>query len=370
MIARIPKEYKEQLYAIGTYAHKLGLKAWVVGGAVRDFYLKQGTLDIDLAFDGNQESVAGFCIKQWGGGKRKFSQFGTFRVNLASGLKLDMVRVRKEQYAYPGALPTVEFSPDIKDDLFRRDFTTNAWCFSISPASFGKAYDPFGAQKDIDAGLIRILHDKSFLDDPTRMYRAVRFAGRFGWKLAPKTERLLMAAVKEEYPLLLTRERFCREFLKVLKEKRMKEIFALMEKYDMLKFAWQGLHWNDALLYTSDIQERTAILVCLLGSSGENFLRTLHLPKEFAQEILGAWKITQEKMCPVAALSPLQQEVLKAVMPGLPPAALEPCFIRGRELKDLGLAGRKISGALDRVRKAQWDGEIKTREEALAFLKA
>ena len=264
----------------------------------------------------------------------------------------------------------MEFSPDIKDDLFRRDFTTNAWCFSIYPASFGKAYDPFGAQKDIDAGLIRILHDKSFLDDPTRMYRAVRFAGRFSWKLAPKTERLLMAAVKEEYPLLLTRERFCREFLKVLKETRMKEIFALMEKYDMLKFAWPGLHWNDALLYTSDIQERTAILVCLLGSSGENFLRTLHLPKEFAQEILGAWKITQEKMCPVAALSPLQHEVLKAVMPGLPPAALEPCFIRGRELKDLGLAGRKISGALDRVRKAQWDGEIKTREEALAFLKA
>ncbi len=370
MISRIPRLYKEQLYAIGTYAQKLGLKAWVVGGAVRDFYLKRPTQDIDLVFDGNQESVAGFCVKHWGGGKRKFSQFGTFRVNLASGLRLDMVRARKENYPYPAALPEVEFSKDIKDDLFRRDFTTNAWCFSILPKTFGKLQDAYGSQKDIDAGVIRVLHDKSFLDDPTRMYRAVRFAGRFGWKLSPKTERLLRAAVKEEYPLLLTRERFSREFLKILREKKIKEIFALMEKYDLLKFAWPGLRWDDALLRTDLMGERTGILVCLMGASGEDFLRSMHLPKEFAQAIHGAWKVTQEKMCPLAPLTPLQLEILKAVLPGLCPGALEPCFVRGRELKDLGLSGRRISGALDRVRKAQWNGEVTTREEALAFLTA
>lgn len=369
MISNIPKQYREQLYAIGAYSQKLGLKAWVVGGAVRDFYLKKSTLDIDLAFDGNQESVAGFCVKQWGGEKRKFSQFGTFRVSLDNGLKLDMVRARKETYPYPGSLPVVSFSKEMKDDLFRRDFTTNAWCFSILPQNFGQPYDPFGAQKDIDAGIVRILHDKSFLDDPTRMFRAVRFAGRFGWRLAPKTERLLREAVKEEYPLLLTRERFCHEFLKVLEEKRVKEIFSLMEKYDMLKFAWPGLQWNEALLRTDNSLARVGILVCSLGLSGEDFLRTLHLQKEPAQAILNAWKITQEKMSPVAPLCSLQQEILQAVLPGLPPVALEPCFVRGGELKDLGLAGRRISGALDRVRKAQFSGEIKNREEALAFLK-
>lgn len=78
MIARIPKEYKEQLYAIGTYAHKLGLKAWVVGGAVRDFYLKQGTLDIDLAFDGNQESVAGFVSNNGAAGNVNFPSLAPF----------------------------------------------------------------------------------------------------------------------------------------------------------------------------------------------------------------------------------------------------------------------------------------------------
>ena len=369
MISRIPKQYKEPLYAIGEYAQKLGLKAWVVGGAVRDFYLKKNTLDIDLAFDGNQESVAGFCVKRWGGGKRKFSQFGTFRVNLENGLKIDMVRARKEAYPYPGALPVVAFSKEMKDDLFRRDFTSNAWCFSILPQTFGQPYDPFGAKKDIDAGIIRILHDKSFLDDPTRMYRAVRFAGRFGWKLAPKTERLLREAVKEEYPLLLTRERFCQEFLKVLKEKRVKEIFSLMEKYDMLKFAWPGLHWNDAMLRVSSPEARMGVMICLVGASGENFLKTLRIPKETAQEILGAWKIAQERMCPLGGLSVFQREILQAVLPGLAPVALEPCFIRGGELREIGLAGRKISGALDRVRKAQWNGEIKTKEEAVAFLK-
>ena len=104
------------------------------------------------------------------------------------------------------------------------------------------------------------------------------------------------------------------------------------------------------------------------GPSGENFLKTLHLSKELAAEILGAWKVTQEKMCPLGALSALQKSILQAVLPGLAPAALEPCFIRGGELKNFGLAGRKISGALDRVRKAQWNGEIKNREEAMAFL--
>ncbi|MBQ9970895.1 MAG: CCA tRNA nucleotidyltransferase [Elusimicrobiaceae bacterium] len=365
----IPRKYKEQLYAVGAYANKLGLKAWVVGGAVRDFYLKRSTSDIDLSFDGNQESVANFCVKQWGGGKRKFSQFSTFRVNMANGLKFDMVRARRESYPYPGALPVVEPNGVIKDDLFRRDFTVNAWCFSINPLTFGKPYDPYGAQKDIEAGLIRILHDKSFLDDPTRMYRAVRFAGRFGWKLAPKTERLLMEAVREEYPLLLTRERFSREFLKVLKEPKIKEIFALMEKYDLLKFAYPGLQWSDALLRTDDVAERTGILVCLLGPSGEDFLRSLHLPKEFSQEILGAWKVTQEKMSPLSQLSPLQTEILKAVLPGLPPGALEPCFLKGREVKEMGLMGRRISGALDRVRRAQWEGSVKNHEEAVKLLK-
>ena len=365
----IPEKYKEQLHAVGAYASKLGLKAWVVGGAVRDFYLKRDTLDIDLAFSGNQESVAGFCVRQWGGDKHKFSRFFTYRVSLDNGLKLDMVRTRKERYPYPGSLPEVEPSPYIKDDLFRRDFTTNAWCFSINPDTFGQLYDPFGAQKDINNGLVRILHEKSFLDDPTRLYRAVRFAGRFGWKLAPKTERLLRAAVKEEYPLLVSRDRFSHEFLKILEEPRVKEIFALMEKYDLLKFAWPGLAWHPSLLSTDSVLERVGILACQLEESGENFVRSMHLPAEFNHEVLGAWKVSQEKLSPLGTLSLAKKRILEAMYTHLPPEALEPCVLQGRELKEAGFAGRHISASLERVRKAQWEGRIKTKQDAFRLLK-
>ena len=365
----IPEKYKDQLHTIGSYANKLGLKAWVVGGAVRDFYLKRETLDIDLAFSGNQESVAGFCVKRWGGDKHKFSRFYTYRVDLANGLKLDMVRTRKESYPFPGCLPSVEPSPNIKDDLFRRDFTTNAWCFSINPDTFGQLYDPFGAQKDIDNGLVRILHEKSFLDDPTRMYRAVRFAGRFGWKLAPKTERLLREAVAQEYPLLLTRDRFSTEFFKILEETRVKEIFALMEKYDLLKFAWPGLKWDAALLRTEDAMQRVGILACLLGASGGDFVRSLHLPTHQSHDILGAWKVWEEQMSPLTPLSPFKKQILRAVCPELPPQALEVCYVRGQDLKEKGFYGRKISQALEKIRRAQWQGKITTEQAAWALVK-
>lgn len=365
----IPEKYKEQLYCVGEYASKLGLKAWVVGGAVRDFYLKRDTLDIDLAFSGNQESVAGFCVKKWGGNKHKFSRFYTYRVDLANGLKLDMIRTRREKYPHPGCLPEVEPSANIKDDLFRRDFTTNAWCCSINPDTFGKLYDPFGAQKDIQNGLVRILHDKSFLDDPTRLYRAVRFAGRFGWKLAPKTERLLRAAVKDEYPLLVSRDRFSHEFLKILEEPRVKEIFGLMEKYDLLKFAWPGLTWDEALAAVNSVPERVGVLACKLGESGEEFVRSLRLPADFNHEILGAWKVSQEKLSPLGPLSGVKKRILQAVFTHLPESALEPCFVAGRELKDMGLAGRHISTELTHLRRAQWEGKIKSRPEALKYFK-
>ena len=363
--AIIPRKYKELLETIGVYANKLGMKAWVVGGAVRDFYLHKDTLDIDLSFEGNPEPVAGFCVRTWGGQKRKFSQFGTFRVNLQSGLKLDLVRARKEHYEHPGALPVVEPST-IKDDLFRRDFTSNAWAFSILPQHFGQYYDPFGAKKDIDAGLIRVLHDKSFLDDPTRMCRAVRFAGRFGWKLAPKTEKLLYEAVEGQYPLVLTRERLIHEFLKVMKEKQIKEIFDLMQQYDMLKYIYPSFAWHDAYAKHKNVDERVGIMVCSMGSWGEAFLRTLHLRKELSQEILGAWQILEDQKSPTGYLSPLQHNIIRAMMPGIKKTALEPCFLKGRELKEMGFSGRKISGVLDKLCKMQWDGKVSSREQAVA----
>ena len=364
----IPESSKELLSTIGAYADKLGLKAWVVGGAVRDFYLNKKTEDIDLIFNGNQESVAGFCIRKWRGIKHRFSQFGTFRVNLDNGLKLDLARLRKEIYEYPGALPEVTFTTRLKDDLFRRDFTVNAWACSISPDSFGKSCDSYGAQKDIDRGLIRILHDKSFLEDPTRIFRAVRFAGRFGWKLAPKTERLLKEAVVEEYPLLLSRDRFSRELIKILEEPKVKEIFGLLKKYDLLKFAWPGLSYHPALGATTSLDLRIGVLVLSLGERSEDFMNTLRLPKQLTHEIHGARRLIQEKTAPLHALTSYQHSLIRLMCPKLPPEALEPCFVRGGEIRESGISIHRISGALTYIRKAQWEGKITNREAAFKWL--
>lgn len=364
----IPEELTPFLSAIGTYAQRAGLRAWVVGGAVRDFYLKRPTLDVDLTFDQAQETVVGFCIRRWGGSKKKFAQFGTYQVKLDKNLKLDLARLRTEEYPHPGWLPVVSFTTDMKEDLFRRDFTVNAWALSILPDSFGQSVDPYGAQKDIDKGIIRILHPHSFLDDPTRMFRAVRFAGRFGWQLAPKTKQLLLDAADNEYPLLVSRTRQARELMKILQEDNIKPIFDLMKEFHLLHFIWPNIAWHPALAQTNDPHMRLGILALSLKDSGENFINSLRLPKIYTHDILAAWKISQEAMSPLHTLPPFQRELLQLTHPGLPPHALEPCFVHGGDLKTFGLQGKRISGALHRVRSAQWEGKVTSRPEAERLL--
>ena len=143
-----------------------------------------------------------------------------------------------------------------------------------------------------------------------------------------------------------------------------------MEKYDLLKFAWPGLKWSDVLLETDHALERVGILACQLGDSGENFVRSLRLPADFNREIIGACKVSQEKLSPVTALSPVKKRILQLVYPQLPAGALEPCVVHGKELKEMGLAGRHIAAALTRVRKAQWEGKVKNKKDALKLLRA
>ena len=364
----IPRKHKEVLKTIGQYADKLGYKAWVVGGAVRDFYLGRDTKDLDLTFEGSPESVANFCIRNWGGEKRKFSQFNTYRVSLENGLKLDLVQARKEFYARPGALPEVTFST-IKDDLFRRDFTANAWAVSIAPKTFGKSYDPFGAQKAIDEGVLKILHDKSFSDDPTRLFRAIRFAGRFGWKLDRKTGLLLQDAVREEYPFVLSRERIRQEFVKILEEKNVREIFDLLEYYELMPFIYPGLKWSDEIAKGKSVAAKLGICACLLKDSGAEFLMSLHLPKELTHELLGALAVYESQKSPQTALTSLQESIIRAMCPGIKRTALEPCFIKGRDLREMGISGRKISATMDHFGKLQWAGRIGNKEQALSLLK-
>jgi tRNA nucleotidyltransferase (CCA-adding enzyme) len=160
--------------------------AYLVGGAVRDLLLGvDDGPDLDVAIEGEVETlseVPGFELEREG-------LFLTGRLEL-DGIKVDVARARSETYPHPGALPEVR-PATIAEDLARRDFTVNAMAYPLAGAGGAELIDPHGGLGDLRAGLLRVLHERSFLDDPTRALRAARYAARLGFELEPGTAKLL-----------------------------------------------------------------------------------------------------------------------------------------------------------------------------------
>jgi tRNA nucleotidyltransferase (CCA-adding enzyme) len=177
----------EALPAIGSLREIAGrVPAYLVGGAVRDLLLGLEGGDLDVAIEGDPEALTdlpGFQLEREG-------HFLTGRLH-ADHVEIDVAQARAESYAHPGALPEVR-PATIADDLARRDFTINAMAFPLSGDS--QLIDPHGGLDDLRAGLLRVLHEGSFSDDPTRALRAARYAARFGFELESGTERLLANA--------------------------------------------------------------------------------------------------------------------------------------------------------------------------------
>ncbi|MGB2579142.1 tRNA nucleotidyltransferase/poly(A) polymerase [Elusimicrobium simillimum] len=364
----IEKRFLPMLRAIGTHAKEHNLKVWIVGGAVRDFYLKRPTKDFDITVIGDPEILVDFVIKKYGGKKEKFDTFGTFRTDLKNGIKIDFVRARKEEYEHPAALPKV--SPGtIEEDLFRRDFTANAWALSLLPADFDTYLDPFEAQKAIDGKYIKILHDKSFVDDPTRMFRALRFAGRFGWTVDDSTSSLLKKAVEDKLPDLLSRERVRQELLKILEEPKVKEIFALMDEYDLTDFIFPRIKFFNSILKTKDVNIRLGVLACGLDKYGGEFLQQLRLKREIYQTLYRAWEVFFSKQAPLKELTKEERLIVTLSQPRLRKTALQPSFITGGELSALGLKGPQITQVHTLLRSLQYKGKIKNKTGAMAEAK-
>src|SRR3954447_10430159 len=155
--------------------------AWLVGGAVRDLLLGAASVDLDVAIEGDAREVARELAARLGGEAVEHERFGTATVR-ADALTVDLASPRRESYAHPGALPEVEPAP-LDEDLARRDFTVNAMAAALDSERLGELRDPHGGRGDLEAGVIRVLHPKSFIDDPTRLLRAVRYEARFGFRM-------------------------------------------------------------------------------------------------------------------------------------------------------------------------------------------
>ena len=163
----------------------------LVGGAVRDLMLGGAPVDLDLAVEGDAASFAASL----GGEIRVHDRFGTSTVTL-DGFSYDIARTRRETYAEPGALPDVEPAP-LAEDLQRRDFTVNAIALGLAGAGAGELNTVPAALEDLDARRLRVLHDRSFIDDPTRLLRLVRYATRLGFEIEPRTRSLADGAIAD-----------------------------------------------------------------------------------------------------------------------------------------------------------------------------
>jgi tRNA nucleotidyltransferase (CCA-adding enzyme) len=191
--------------------------AWLVGGAVRDLMLGASSVDLDVAIEGDAGQVARELAARLGGAAVEHERFGTATVK-AGDLVVDLASTRRETYPAPGVLPEVERAP-LDDDLARRDFTVNAMAASLDEHRLGEVRDPHGGRADLEAGVIRILHPDSFIDDPTRLLRAVRYEARLGFRMDDETERLAREAIAADAPSTVSGARIRDELVDMLREK-------------------------------------------------------------------------------------------------------------------------------------------------------
>ncbi|WP_170144730.1 CBS domain-containing protein [Hydrogenivirga caldilitoris] len=242
---KIPGNIESISKEVGEIAQGLGYKAYIVGGVVRDILLGKEVWDLDFVVEGDAIELAERLASRYKVKTHPFPEFGTAHLKVGT-LKLEFATARRETYSRPGAYPKVERA-SLKEDLVRRDFTINAMAISVNPESFGTLIDYFGGVRDLKDKIIRVLHPVSFIEDPVRILRALRFAGRLGFKCSKSTERLLKQAVNlgllEEAPT----GRIMNEIRLALREDRILEILSLYRKFKVLEHIIKGFNWTQNL---------------------------------------------------------------------------------------------------------------------------
>jgi tRNA nucleotidyltransferase (CCA-adding enzyme) len=207
--------------------------AYLVGGSVRDLLLElPPATHLDLAIEGDARSVARALADRLSGTLREHERFGTAVVEV-EGFEYDMASTRRETYEVPGALPRVE-PATLAEDLERRDFAVNAMAIALKGDDLGHLYDPHGGLPDLDARVLRVLHDESFRDDPTRLLRGVRFEARLGFAFAPETEVLAREAVGAGALATVSDDRSGRELMKLLEETEAASGVARLKELEVL----------------------------------------------------------------------------------------------------------------------------------------
>jgi tRNA nucleotidyltransferase (CCA-adding enzyme) len=249
---------------------------YLVGGAVRDLLLGRPRADVDLVVVGDVAALA----ERLGGAEVEHERFGTVKVEV-EGHEVDVATARTETYPEPGALPVVRPSGNIQQDLARRDFTINAIALPLQGEL--RPVDPHEGQADLRQGLLRILHERSFVDDPTRAIRAARYASRFGFRLESQTEDLLRQADLTT----VSADRRRSELERLAAEANAREGFELLAEWGVIDLRPDGIelmkavdellqrpHWDET------VPRGRALVAAALGPPGaEEVLASMWAPK-------------------------------------------------------------------------------------------
>ncbi len=402
-----PKELIQELKNIGKLAKELGFRAYIVGGVVRDIVLGKKNLDIDIIVEGDAPILAKEYARKNNLKVHTFEEFMTAQITLKSGLKIDFATARREIYEYPGAYPKVE-KATLKEDLYRRDFTINTLAIEITEDNFGILIDFFNGLRDIKDKMIRILHQLSFVEDPIRVLRALRFAGRLGFRLGKHTEKLLKLAVEEELLKVAPTGRINLELVYTFNEEKVVEIILLMNQYKVLNQLIPEFYF-DAKREELITRLRDTIISFEMFFQKKvdrvsNYLLSLmyHLPLDISYLVLDKYHFQQSKkffeeffekrtifkQIPtknshlyekikninrdllVFFCSYLDIETSERIITILKKEEEKKLVISGKDLQELGLKPSPIyKEIIEDVFKKYLDNEIKSKKEAVAYIK-
>jgi tRNA nucleotidyltransferase (CCA-adding enzyme) len=390
------------LQLVAEEATARGLPLYIVGGSVRDLMLDRPLNDFDITVEGDAIALARVLANRHGGGVTAHLKFGTAKWFLPKELKadhetLDLISARSETYRQPAALPTVKLGT-IEDDLRRRDFTVNAMAIRLDGSHFGELRDHLGGMDDLQKGIVRVLHPRSFIDDPTRMYRAVRYEVRYGFKIADDTLALIPEA--RSYVEKLSAQRIRHELDLILDESSAVPILKRLDDLDLLACIHPALanfsqsklatlRSDDPALQTRN--SRWALWLMHLSDQDIEFLNErLHFRADLLK-ILRSVALLETNLTTVVGLKPSEAvEVLESYSfkglevfsAALPEGEIKNTLSQyltdwwavkprtsGHDLKKRGIPpGPKYNEILRRLRAAWLDGEVKTEEEELALL--
>jgi tRNA nucleotidyltransferase (CCA-adding enzyme) len=408
---KFPEDVHAVLKLSGEIAEALGYGAYLVGGSVRDLLMGEQNLDIDIVIEGDGIAFAHALSRQIAAKVKAHHAFGTAQIFLKT-LRLDVATARTEYYESPAALPKVETS-SIKKDLYRRDFTINSLAIRLNPHDFGLLMDFFGGQRDIKEKTIRVLHNLSFVEDPTRAFRAIRFSERFAFRLSKHTASLMKSAIEMGLFDRLSGSRLYDELLLAFHETNPVLTLQKLSDYGLLKVIHpaitfdedlehaltsmgETLAWYDLLFLAEKVDKGILYLMALLSlltdpDRGEALARLAVPPK--ARELIQsgiseavtllaklpakdpaalyhllADRETEELIFAMSAARDIRRK--KDISHYLVELRKIRPVLKGNDIKMLGVPqGPLYSKILNELRDARLLGKVVTREDEISFIR-